>query len=71
MKEKVSPEDFADYVKFMRESLKINQFDFADAIGVPVSSIRNWEEGNSYPGNINRIIANIRHVVKSRIKHVN
>ncbi|WP_123689183.1 helix-turn-helix domain-containing protein [Allostella humosa] len=42
------PQPFAD-LKVLRARLGMSQDSFAAAIGVPAGTIRNWEQGRTYP----------------------
>lgn len=68
MKEEITSEEFADFVRFMRQSTGLSQKKFGDAVGVTSTAIGHWELGKHYPRDMHKVINNIRHVVKERIK---
>lgn len=43
----------------LRRRLKLTQADFALKIGVPVSTLRNWEQGRRYPTGPARVLLNV------------
>jgi len=48
----VSPEDTesqADYARRIRGATGLTQTDFAARLGVPVETVRNWEQGKRAP----------------------
>lgn len=68
MEEYINKNDFADFVKFMRESINLSKREFADAIGVTDYTVYNWEFAKSMPKKVHAVIKNIRETVKFRIK---
>jgi putative transcriptional regulator len=42
----------------LRRKLKLTQTDFALKIGVPVATLRNWEQGRRYPTGPARVLLN-------------
>ncbi|MCM3651311.1 helix-turn-helix domain-containing protein [Metabacillus litoralis] len=68
MEDKLTKEEFADFVRFMRQSINLSQKDFADALGVSNTTVSKWEQAYFMPHRAKLIIKNIRTVVKSRIK---
>lgn len=68
MKEEITIEEFADFVKFMRQSTGLSQLKFGDAVGVSGTLICKWEKAIHYPRDMYKIVENIRHVVKGRIR---
>jgi putative transcriptional regulator len=49
---------FPDVAK-LRRRLKLTQSDFALKIGVPVSTLRNWEQGRRYPTGPARVLLSV------------
>jgi len=43
----------------LRRKLKLTQTDFALKIGVPVATLRNWEQGRRYPTGPARVLLNV------------
>ncbi|MFH1360403.1 MAG: NadS family protein [Candidatus Omnitrophota bacterium] len=43
-------------IKAMRTKLKLSQAEFANIIGIPVSTLRNWEQGRTYPEGPARVL---------------
>lgn len=43
----------------LRRKLKLTQDVFAGKIGVPVSTLRNWEQGRRYPTGPARVLLNV------------
>ena len=39
------PEEFANRVKSLRSRLRLTQGQFAERYGLPISTVRNWEQG--------------------------
>ena len=63
---KVSPID----IKALREKLKFSQAQFADIAGIPVATLRNWEQGRTTPEGPARVLMtaiknNPRDVIKA------
>ena len=50
--------DFPDVGK-LRRKLKLTQDDFALKIGVPVATLRNWEQGRRYPTGSARVLLKV------------
>ena len=42
-------ENHADYAKRVRSATYLTQAEFAERIGVPVDTVRNWEQGKRAP----------------------
>ena len=61
----VSPEDResqADYARRIRGATGLTQTDFAARLGVPVETVRNWEQGKRAPrGPARALLAVIAH----------
>lgn len=43
-------------IKALRKKLKFSQEEFADIIGIPVSTLRNWEQGRTNPEGPARVL---------------
>ena len=43
------PKTDADYARAIRAATKLTQAEFADRIGVPIETVRNWEQGKRSP----------------------
>jgi putative transcriptional regulator len=43
------PKTDADYARAIRASTKLTQAEFARRIGVPIETVRNWEQGKRSP----------------------
>jgi len=43
------PKTDADYARAIRAATKLTQAEFADRIGVPIETVRNWEQGKRTP----------------------
>jgi putative transcriptional regulator len=43
----------------LRRKLKLTQADFALKIGVPIATLRNWEQGRRYPTGPARVLLNV------------
>jgi putative transcriptional regulator len=43
------PKTDADYARSIRASTKLTQAEFAERIGVPIETVRNWEQGKRSP----------------------
>lgn len=46
--------DFAEKVKYVRNTQKMSQEDFAHALGVSFATINRWENGNYNPSRLAR-----------------
>lgn len=49
---RVAPVD----IKALRKKLKFSQAQFADVIGIPVATLRNWEQGRTNPEGPARVL---------------
>lgn len=64
-------EEFAEYIKHMRNSLNWSTSQLGEALGVHARTIKHWENGNGLSKhNINELAANIRLVVKNEQKRL-
>lgn len=54
----VPDQDFGDRVRMIRRRVKLNQADFADAVGVPKGSIGAWETGETAATLKQKLVAN-------------
>ena len=43
------PKTDADYARAIRAATKLTQAEFAERIGVPIETVRNWEQGKRSP----------------------
>lgn len=43
-------------IKELRKKLKFSQTEFADIIGIPVATLRNWEQGRTNPEGPARVL---------------
>jgi len=43
-------------IKVLRRRLKLSQGQFADIIGIPVATLRNWEQGRTNPEGPARVL---------------
>jgi putative transcriptional regulator len=43
------PPDAATYARRIRSNVKLTQAEFAKCIGVPIETVRNWEQGKRAP----------------------
>ena len=43
------PKTDADYARAIRAATKLTQAEFAERIGVPIETVRNWEQGKRVP----------------------
>ncbi len=43
-------------IKTLRKELKFSQTQFADIIGIPVATLRNWEQGRTNPEGPARVL---------------
>src|SRR5688500_9896771 len=43
------PKTDADYARAIRAATKLTQVEFAERIGVPIETVRNWEQGKRSP----------------------
>lgn len=43
------PKSDADYARAIRAATKLTQAEFAERIGVPIETVRNWEQGKRSP----------------------
>lgn len=68
MEEKLTKQEFADFVRFMRQSIGLSQLDFADDVGVSIHAVKRWESAKALPKLIHLVIKDIRDAVKLRIK---
>ncbi len=46
---KLKPKNDADYARAIRAATKLTQAEFAGRIGVPIETVRNWEQGKRSP----------------------
>lgn len=67
--EDITPEDFSDFVQYMRRSISLSKRDFALAMGVTINTINNWEQASTIPQDLHAVIRTMRIVVKLRIKN--
>jgi putative transcriptional regulator len=44
-----SPQIDADYARRIRAQVRLTQAEFAARIGVPIETVRNWEQGKRHP----------------------
>ena len=44
-----APKNDADYARSVRAATKLTQAEFAARIGVPIETVRNWEQGKRAP----------------------
>jgi putative transcriptional regulator len=45
----VNPADISQYSRMLRGRMKLTQAEFATRIGVPIETVRNWEQGKRSP----------------------
>lgn len=67
--EEITPEDYSEFVQYMRRSIALSKRDFALAMGVTVNTINNWEQAITIPQDVYAVIRTMRIVVKLRIKN--
>jgi putative transcriptional regulator len=54
--------DLATYARQIRANVKLTQAEFASRIGVPIETVRNWEQGKRAPrGPARALLAVIAH----------
>jgi putative transcriptional regulator len=59
---KIAPEKAGPEVRDLRRRARLTQLEFADRLGVPVETIRNWEQGKRSPrGPARALLAVIAH----------
>lgn len=66
--EEVTREEFAFYVKSLRESLDLNIEQLAEKLQKPTTSIRNYETGKQIPRDPFTYITSLRNLVKQKRK---
>ncbi|MDP8213314.1 MAG: NadS family protein [Candidatus Zapsychrus exili] len=65
---KIKPVD----IKSIRKKLKFSQDQFANIVGIPVATLRNWEQGRTNPeGPARVLITAIRNNPRGVIKAIN
>lgn len=65
--EPISREDFAEFVRNMRESLGMTQYGFAKQAGIAAETVRKWEKEASFPKNVDETLKMIRTFVKAEM----
>ncbi|WP_251396480.1 helix-turn-helix domain-containing protein [Metabacillus litoralis] len=68
-KEKITADDFSEFVTNMRHSIGLTRRDFALAMGVNKGTVVFWERGKIVPCDFASIIKTIRVVVKLRLRN--
>jgi DNA-binding transcriptional regulator YiaG len=66
--EEVTREDFAFWIKSMREGLTLSHEEMAEIIGVSPSTVKKYEKGRQLPKDPFLVVNNIRGYIKSRRK---
>ena len=58
--------EFSKYLKNKRQHLKLTQKELAETLGIPLGTLRNWEQGIRTPNNFtqNAIFEKIKEVQK-------
>lgn len=69
----ITPQEFADFLKFMRNSLstdseKMTQGRFCKALGIPKTTYVTWEVGAVIPANRTVIESKVREFVTTQLR---
>lgn len=68
MKEELTAEEFAEFLKNMRTSINHTKYRFAKELGIRESTYNHLEKGTYRPKEYERIINSVRVLVKQKIR---